>query len=320
MEYGVIKGVEKELSRLIQGTLSIRFESYAESLKLLDGVFELGCNAFDTAHAYNKGETEIVLGKWMAQRNNREKIFIIDKGIDYSQENVKLVPKDITANLLESLERLQTDYIDLYLLHRDDPHVHVEPLIDILNEHKHAGRIHAFGASNWSVARITQANHYAEKNGLEGFVASSPQFSLAIQYENPYPGAYSLRALGTENEIERYRQSQLALLTWSSLARGFLTGRITRENMNSLTDHQLKKSARCYGYEKNFQRLERAKEIAKQKNCTLPQIALAFVLNQPLHIFALIGPRTVAEFAENMKALEIKLTAEELDWLDLKND
>lgn len=87
-----------------------------------------------------------------------------------------------------------------------------------------------------------------------------------------------------------------------------------------MTDHQLKISARCYGYGKNFQRLERAKEIAKQKNYTLPQIALAFVLNQPLNIFALIGPRTVAEFAENMEALEIKLTAEELDWLDLKND
>ncbi len=113
MKYAVIKGAEKELSRLIQGTLSMKLESYAESLKLLDGVFELGSNAFDTVHAYNKGETEVVLGKWMTRRNNRAKVCIVDKGIDYSQENVKLVPKDITANLLESLERLQTDYIDL---------------------------------------------------------------------------------------------------------------------------------------------------------------------------------------------------------------
>src|SRR5690606_23154974 len=113
---------------------------------LLNQVFELGGNTIDTAHVYSGGNSERIIGRWMQARGNREQVVVITKGAAHSQDRRRMTPFDIASDLFDSLARLQTDYIDLYLLHRDDPHVPVEPVIDALNEHLRAGRIHAIGA------------------------------------------------------------------------------------------------------------------------------------------------------------------------------
>ena len=113
----------------------------AESFALLDQVYELGGNTLDTAHVYAGGQSERIIGNWLQARNLREKMVIITKGGAHSEDRRRMTPFDITADLFDSLARLKTDHIDLYLLHRDDPNLPVEPIINALNEHQQAGRI-----------------------------------------------------------------------------------------------------------------------------------------------------------------------------------
>src|SRR5690606_6316038 len=117
----------------------------------------------------------------------RDKVVIVGKGAHLNRDRRRVTPWDITSDLYDSLARFQTDCIDLYLLHRDDPDFPVGPIVEVLNEHLRAGRIGAFGASNWTVERIQAANAYAAEHGLEPFVASSPNLSLADQIKEPWP-------------------------------------------------------------------------------------------------------------------------------------
>src|SRR2546421_6894446 len=123
MEYGSVVGIDKPISRLAQGTIMITSANLAESFALLDGVFELGCTAFDTAHVYGGGDNERTVGRWIRERGLREKIVLIGKGVHPNADRKRVTPWDITADLYDSLARFKTDYIDLYLLHRDDPTV-----------------------------------------------------------------------------------------------------------------------------------------------------------------------------------------------------
>ncbi|MCB0153939.1 MAG: aldo/keto reductase [Anaerolineae bacterium] len=320
MQYGDLPYLEKPVSRLVQGTVMLSSEALAESFALLDEIYALGGNTFDTAHGYSEGDCERVLGRWVNERGLREQVVIIDKGAHHNQDRKRVTPFDITADLFDSLARLQLDSIDLYLLHRDDPTVAVGPIIEVLNEHQQAGRIQTFGASNWSLARLQAANAYAADHKLVPFQVSSPNFSLAEQIKPPWPDCVTIS--GPENEAVRawYQASQMPLFTWSSLAGGFFSGRFRPDNLPTFTDYLDKLCVESYGSEANFRRLERAEALATAKGLSLPQIALAYVLNQPLNIFALVGCRTGAEFADNLAALFLKLTAEELAWLDLQVD
>lgn len=112
----------------------------------------------------------------------------------------------------------------------------------------------------------------------------------------------------------------MPLFTWSSLAGGFFSGRFRRDNLDSFEANLDKLCVQSYCYEANFKRLDRASTLASARGLTLPQIAMAFVLSQPLNIYALVGCHNGAEFKMNMEALQIRLSAEELAWLDLKPD
>jgi aryl-alcohol dehydrogenase-like predicted oxidoreductase len=210
--------------------------------------------------------------------------------------------------------------VDLYLLHRDDPSVPVGPIVEILNEHHKAGKIGAFGGSNWSPARIAKANAYAEANGLVPFVASSPNFSMAVQKEEPWPNCLSISGPQAAADRAWYAEQEMPLFVWSSLAGGFLTGRFRRHNLNTFSGYNDELVVRCYCTEENFGRLDRAEALGKEKGLTLPQIALAYVLSYPnLNVFALVGCRTGDEFVENVKASQVKLMPEELAYIDEAN-
>ena len=322
MQYGEIPGVKKPVARVVQGTTMLGSDlDTAQSFSLLDQVYELGCNTIDTAHVYCGGDSERIIGQWIQARALRDQMVIITKGAAHSEDRRRMTPFDIASDLHDSLARLKTEYIDLYLLHRDDPNMLVEPIIDTLNEHLQAGRLHAFGASNWSHERIEAANSYARANGLEPFVASSPQFSLVESLDEPWPLCISISGPAGVAAREWYARTQMPLLAWSPLASGFFSGRFRRDNLHLFGEREWDEVAvRTYASEANFQRFDRASVLAAEKGLTTAQIALAYVMNQPMNLFALVGPHSAEKFKANIEASKVQLTQEEMDWLDLRTD
>lgn len=320
MTYGHIAGLDKPISRILQGTIMLRSDEEEKGFALLDGLYALGVNGFDSAHIYGGGQCERVLGKWIEARGVREKVVILTKGAHHTGDRKRVTPFDITSELHDSLARCRTDYLDIYVLHRDDPDVPVGPIVEILNEHKAAGRIRVFGGSNWTVPRIQEANEYAYKHNLTPFTVSSPNFSLAEQVKEPWAGCISIS--GPQNEQARawYAAQKIPLFTWSSLAQGFFSGRFTRATFEAYKENLPGSCVEAYCYPQNFDRLDRAGELAKEKGLTVPQIALAFILNQPVNVFALVGVFHPDECRANIEVLNLKLTQAEQDWLDLKRD
>jgi aryl-alcohol dehydrogenase-like predicted oxidoreductase len=198
--------------------------------------------------------------------------------------------------------------------------VPVGPIVEVLNEHHKAGKIGPFGGSNWSYERIREANEYAAAHGLVPFAASSPNLSLADMVNEPWPGCISIAGKQGETARAWYAEQNMPLFTWSSLAGGFFSGRFNRTNLDSFDAYFDKIVVNSYCSEENFQRLDRAQQLANEKGVTLAQIAVAGVLRQPLNVFALLAPQTAEEAKLNVEALALQLTPAELDWLDLKRE
>ncbi len=316
MNYGRVPGLDKDISRLVQGTVMVNGDDTKKEFALLDGIYELGCTTFDTAHVYGNGANERAVGQWVRDNNLREKVVIIAKGAHHNQDRKRVTPHDISADIHDSLARFKFEYLDLYILHRDDPSVPVGPIVEVLNEHQKAGHIRAFGGSNWSHQRLDEANRYATEHGQTPFAVSSPNFSLAEQVKEPWENCVSIGGSKGKDSRAYYSQHQTPLFTWSSLAGGFFSGRFRRDNLEAFSEYLDKLCVMCYCVEENFQRLDRAEELAQKKGLTLPQIAFAYVMNQPLNIYALVGCQTPQEFKANMDAANIKLTPDEMNWLE----
>ena len=319
MEYGRVPGIDKPISRLVHGCIMVTTEDLDYSFGLLDAAYENGYNAFDNANVYGR-EREKALGLWAKDRGLRDKVVLLTKGAHHNSDRRRVTPFDITADLHDSLARMETDYIDLYVLHRDDPNVPVGPIVEILNEHQRAGLIHAFGGSNWSHERIAEANAYAQEHDLTPFAVTNPQFSLVEQIEEPWEGCISIG--GEQGEAARayYAKNDIPVFSWSSLARGFLSGRYTRASIDALPDDCDELCIRCFKSDANLERLDRAHALAKAKGLTVPKDATAYIFSQPLNLFALVGCENADELRENAEAQALRLTQEESDWLDLTTD
>ena len=303
MKYGSIAGLDKRMSRLIFGCDNQHTIEHAT--EVFDDFFARGGNAFDTAYIYCDGLQERLLGQWIAQRGLRKEVVVMVKGA----HTPKCKPEFISEQLKTSLERLQIDHADIYLMHRDNPNVPVGEFVDVLNEHHRAGRIAAFGGSNWTLPRLQEAAAYAEKKGLTKFACVSNNFSLARMVSPVWKDCISA---STPEFKEWFRQTKTALLAWSSQARGFFT---ERAHPDKPDDEEL---VRCWYSDDNFQRRERAIEMARKKGVEPINIALAYVLAQSFPTFALVGPRQVSETASTCRGLTVELTPEEVSWLNLE--
>jgi aryl-alcohol dehydrogenase-like predicted oxidoreductase len=340
MEYKKLDFLKRDASKLVLGTMPL-FSGVAEDhFPHLDMAVEMGVNIFDSAIGY--GDSELTLGKWMKARGNRKDVIIITKGCHPNFYRKRVTTYDLASDLHDSLARLQTDYIDIYLLHRDDPSLPVGVLVEALNEHYKAGKIRSFGGSNWTYERIQEANEYAKAHGLEPFRASSPSYSLAVEGCEPWaPGTVSLSGPANAKAHAWYAANGMPIFAYSSLARGFFSGRVTRERYNAEKGHFLDAGvlfsgkatrdqltghgetidpicAKAYCTEDNFMRQERALELAKEKGCTLPQIALAYIVNGKMNVLPICGVANRDELKSSMDAVNIKLTEKEMKWLDLE--
>jgi aryl-alcohol dehydrogenase-like predicted oxidoreductase len=304
MKYGRIPGLDKPVSRLVMGVDNQKAITHASVQ--FDDFFERGGNCFDTAWVYGGGACEKVLGQWVANRKIRKEVIILDKGA----HTPYCTPSDLTEQFLQSLERLQTDYADIYMMHRDNLDVPVGEFIDVLNEHVRAGRMKVFGGSNWSIKRVEEANAYAKAKGLQGFSAISNNFSLARMVSPVWSGCI---AASDAESRDWLTNTQLPLMPWSSQARGFFT---ERAGKHKLDDKEL---VRCWYSDDNFQRRDRVLEMAKRRGVLPINIALAYVLCQPFPTFPLIGPRTLHELTTSLPGLDVELSPEELRWLNLED-
>jgi len=302
MKYGKIAGVAKQVSRLVMGVDNIT--AMPHIFAVFDDFYERGGNTFDTAYIYGDGRCETAIGQWVKKRGVREEVVILDKGA----HTPYCTPEHLTSQLKESLERLQSDYMDIYMMHRDNLAVPVGEFVEVLNEHLRASRMRAFGGSNWTLERVEAFNAYAKKKGLKGFAAVSNNFSLARMVEPPWDGCM---ASSTPEFKAWHTRAQMPLMPWSSQAHGFFT-RASKE------DRSEAELVRCWYADDNFQRLERARQTAKKRGVLPIQIALAYVLGQPFPTFPLIGPRSLAETRTSFGALDIDLGPEDRAWLNLE--
>lgn len=319
MRYGTVDGVAKPVSRVVLGTMIINTGSREASFALLDAALELGCTTLDMAHVYGGGETERCVGEWLQARGTRERMVLLTKGCHHNQDRPRVTPWDIAADLHDSLARLKTPSVDIYLLHRDDPAVPVGPIVEALNEHHRAGRIGAFGGSNWTHERIQAANDYARAKGLRPFTASSPNFGLAEQVQDPWgPGCVTISGPQQAAAREWYRGARMPVFAYSSLARGLFSGRISRENWESEKSRLDGAATHAYAHECNFRRLDRLHRLARERGVSVPQLAVAWIMNQPLDVYALVGAANRDELAATIAGAELALSRADCDWLDLR--
>ncbi|EGL65365.1 oxidoreductase [Agrobacterium sp. ATCC 31749] len=281
------------------------FPNFASASLTLDAFYEAGGNLFDTAYVYGAGKTEAIFGDWHTSRNvPREEIVLIGKGA----HSPLCYPDMIAKQLDQSLERLKTDYVDAYFMHRDNLDVPVGEFVDAMDSEVRRGRIRGiFGGSNWTRERMDEAAAYAQKNGKQAPGALSNNFSLAEMLDPIWAGCVA----ASDDEWKEWLKSrQIPNFAWSSQGRGFFTERAGRDKQD---DEEI---VRVWYSDRNFVRRDRAIELAQKLGRHPIHIALAYVIAQPFPVIPLIGPRTIAELEDSLSALDIALTDEQVKWLE----
>ncbi|MGC8784407.1 MAG: aldo/keto reductase [Armatimonadota bacterium] len=281
--------------------------------RVVEEYLRLGGNFVDTAHCYafwepdgEAGCSERELGRIIRELDVREQIVLATKGAHpdggpkYPRPDRYMSPEVIAQDIAESLQRMQIDTIDLYYLHRDDSRVPVDEIISALNEHVRAGRIRYLGASNWRTERIGQANRYAAEHGLQGFVISQVQWSLAVP--NWQMGEDPTVRYVTPEDAGWYAAHNMPVAAYTSTAQGYFAG--TEKGEQSFGNSPL-----------NAARRERARHLAQQLGVTPTQVALAWLLHQKPLVIPIFMTGNVEHLRECMAAEEVKLTPEQVRWL-----
>ena len=313
--------LDKPISRLVMGCDNQPSMSHAALM--WDYFVDRGGNCFDTAYVYGRGSMEQLLGQWQRTRGIREDVVIVGKGA----HTPNCFPQAIGEELTVSLERLQTDYVDIYFMHRDNLDVPVDEFIDALNREMNAGRVRAFGVSNWSLERISAANQYAADAGLTGISAISNNFSLAIMEKPIWPGVHS----ATNDAFTTYLEdTHTLLMPWSSQARGFFTPwaesvmqQIQTRNHTqtgaglaaTTMEPTAAELAEVWFSDRNFARRQRAAELAERHGVNLIEIALAYVLRQAFPVTPLVGPRSLSELDSCIRGANVELSTQEVQYL-----
>lgn len=287
------------------------------AFQMMDAFFEAGGNIYDTARVYadwlpnGANASERTLGEWIKQRGLRDQVYISTKGAHPSLATMhipRMTPQDISHDISQSLHYLQTDRIDLYWLHRDAIEVPVSEIIDALNTHIQAGQIRYLGCSNWTVARIREANDYAQKHNLAGFVGNQPLWSLAA----PNPDAISDKTLVlmSDADIAFHRETGMAVIPYTSQAKGYFT---------KLAEGNLKDSVkRQYDSPLNQERYRRATELAQRHSVSITTISLSYLMSQPFPTVPIVGPKTLAQLEDCLHDIDLRLSPDEVAYLMIK--
>jgi aryl-alcohol dehydrogenase-like predicted oxidoreductase len=312
MLYRTLGGTGIEVSVQCLGTMMFGAEGNAdhdECMRMVGVALDRGINFVDTADAYSDGESEEIVGR--ALRGRRDDVVLATKvhfqmgeGRNRSGNSRRWIVKACE----DSLRRLQTEWIDLYQVHRPDPSTEIEETLSVLTDLVHAGKIRAFGCSTFPAAEIIEANYIAERRGLQRFRTEQPPYSLLTR--------------GIEAAVlpicERFR---MGVLTWSPLAWGFLSGRYRKgQSFDAGIGRPTIDAARFDpDNPKNaakFEAVEQFFALAADAGLTLPELALAFPATHPAVTSVIIGPRTMEQLKSALDAASITLDDSVLDRVD----
>ncbi|MFI8824018.1 aldo/keto reductase [Streptomyces sp. NPDC053431] len=276
----------------------------AQSFAVLDAYAAAGGNFVDTADVYSEwaegnegGESETVIGRWLAARGNRSDILVATKVGAHSRYK-GLGATNIKAAAEESLRRLGTDYIDLYYTHFDDESVPVEEIVTALDQLVKDGKVRAVAASNISPERLRASLDFAEEEGLTRYVALQPHYNLVSRHT--YEGALLATA----------EQGGLAAVPYYGLASGFLTGKYRPGA--AVTSVRAQGAGRHLETERGRKVLAALDAVAEAHDAELASVALAWLASRPTVVAPIASARTVEQLPALIAATELKLTDTEL--------
>ena len=272
-----------------------------DSIRIIHKALDAGINFVDTADRYSGGESEEIVGT--ALKGRRDVVVLATKvngptGDDPNQRGNSR--RWIMTEVENSLRRLQTDYIDLYQIHRPDPDTDIEEPLSALSDLVHAGKVRAIGSSAMPASDIVEAQWVAERRGLARFRTEQPPYSILNR--------------GLEAEVlpvgQRYG---MGTLVWSPLAKGMLTGRIRKGQQTDLRRAAIFTS---FSDEARLDAVERIIPVAKQAGLRMTHLAMAFVIAHPGVTSAIIGPRTMEQLDDLLAGIDVTLTDDILDAID----
>jgi aryl-alcohol dehydrogenase-like predicted oxidoreductase len=270
---------------------------------LIERFRTLGGNLFDTAEFFGEGQSERALGRHFRKHGGRENAIFVTRG---SAEPQWVRPEYVRTAIERSLERLQTNVIELYLLQRDDPQVSVTELIDVLAEATRAGKVRTFGAANWSLPRLTLANDYARSKGLPGFIAASAHLGLAVPREPWAKGATH----ATKADLAAYANAGLSVLAGATQCRGYFAKRPISD-LAYMAD-----LVRVYYTADNQARRERLMRLADALQVDPAALAVAYVLALPYNLVALVGALSPEDLTRVSVAASLRLDQSQVWFLE----
>jgi aryl-alcohol dehydrogenase-like predicted oxidoreductase len=282
----------------------------AMSFKLLDAFVAAGFNFIDSADAYSRwhpgnkgGESETIIGNWLKARGGRDKVIIATKlGIEMAPGKKGLSRKYMMQAVEDSLRRLQTDYIDLYQSHRDDPDTPIEETLSAYAELIKQGKAREIGASNFTAPRLAEALAISKNKGLPRYQSLQPQYSLVErgEFEGPLE--------------ELCLKEKVGVIGYYSLASGFLTGkyRAKADTEGRARGSRAEKYLNDYG----FGVIAALDEVAKRYNAKPVQIAMAWLIARPGVTAPIASATNLEQLAELLKSAEIKLDAAAIQQID----
>lgn len=310
MEYKFLGRTGLKVSELCLGTMNFGpYTNEADSFTIMNRAVELGVNFFDTANVYGAmwdaggvGNTEKILGNWFKEdKTRRDKIVLATKvygNMGKEPNESKLSAYHIRRACEDSLRRMQTDHIDLYQMHHIDRNTSWEEIYQAMEQLIKEGKIIYVGSSNFAAWNLAEAHYKAIQRNFLGIVSEQ--------------SIYSLRNRQIELEvIPACKNFGIGLIPWSPLGGGILCGVLEKAKEGRRTREPLQKSV-----EKLLPQIEAYENLCKEINQNPADVALAWVLNNPVVTSPIIGPRTVEQLEQNVKALDVKLSDETLMRLD----
>lgn len=268
---------------------------------LVEKAIDLGINVFDTANVYSRGRSEEITGELL--KDYREDVIIATKvrfAMGENQNNKGLNRSHLHRQIEASLLRLQTDFIDLYQIHRWDYSVNIEFVMRTLNQYITEGHVGHIGASSMYAWELAKAQYTADQLGLERFVSMQNHYNAIYREEE-------------REMIPQCVDMGMAIVPWSPLARGFLSGKYQKQGENTSKRYQsdpyLKQR---YFADNDFQVLEALKEVSQEHDISVAQTALAWILNQPEITSPIIGVTKMYQLEEAVEACSIKLDSDQL--------